>query len=117
MPCKQNETKRASETGGGTQSKRSDQLVIIDIALTTDSAPPVPSLEYTTSLRNLNDDDVGGAMRKRAHRIPKPRWGFARSLATLPEVTRGTMHDLVFIPDLEEEVDVAVPVKSAVAIQ
>ena len=48
-----------------------DELAIIDIALATVSAPRVPSSEYTTSLRNLNDDDVSDATRKRVHRIPK----------------------------------------------
>src|SRR6267142_4206945 len=51
--------------------KRGDELAIIDFALATVSAPPVPSSEYTTRLRNLNDDYVSGATRKRVHRIPK----------------------------------------------
>jgi hypothetical protein len=85
--------------------KRGDELAIIDIALATVSAPLVPSSEDTTSLRNLNDDYVSGATRKTSPFLTEAVPGVARAPATFPDVTRRTMCDLVFIPDLAEEVD------------
>lgn len=101
----ENLTRLRSRASKNEIQRASDKEENVPQALATVSAPSVPNSEYTTSLRNLNDDSVSGATSKTSPSRTEAVLGVARAPATLPRVTRRTMRDLVFIPDLTEEVD------------
>ena len=70
-----------------------------------------PTSEYTTNHHNLKKDIQRRATGEKSPSHTETARGVARATTALPEVTRGTMCDMImFIPDLAEEVD-AVPAR------
>ena len=64
-----------------------------------------PTSEYTTNPHNLKNDIQQRATSKKSLSRTEIAPRVACATTALPEVTRGTMCDLMFIPDLAEEVN------------
>jgi hypothetical protein len=66
------------------------KFLIIDIVAIV-SAPYHSTSEYTTSLRNLNDNDMSERHEKTSLSHTEVASRIARTPTTRPEITRGTM--------------------------
>lgn len=77
----------------------------MDIVSNTVSPLFDPTSEYTTNPHNLRKDIQQRATGKKSLSHTEIASGVACATTALPEVTRGAMRDLVFIPDLAKEVD------------